>query len=178
MLHRFLAMVSVWVGGVAGCRRGMPRSFSLLGFNFGVNFRFLGAFHWHFICSRMEKEEGESEWGGESCLWCLASRSVCPLKLPFPSFCLCPSLSCAFCFRVALAILLIAIAIVLLCFSRRCCFSCFLSFALVLSSCNQKSIIDAFGPKTLWGQPHLCIEPETKSKWHWTIAAALKWLII
>lgn len=81
MLHRFLAMVSVWVGGVAGCRRGMPRSFSLLGFNFGVNFRFLGAFHWHFICSRMEKEDGESEWGGESCLWCLASRSVCPLKL-------------------------------------------------------------------------------------------------
>lgn len=47
-------------GGVAGCRRGMPRSFSLLGFNFGVHFRFSGAFRWHFICSRMKYEEGES----------------------------------------------------------------------------------------------------------------------
>lgn len=102
MLHRFLASVSVWVGGVAACRRGMPRSFSLLGFNFGVNFRFSGAFHWHFICSRMKEQEGESERGRvllvvpcvslcvppeatgyDDCL------SVCPSSqvpvLPFPS---------------------------------------------------------------------------------------------
>lgn len=54
-------------GGVAGCRRGMPRSFSLLGFNFGVNFRFSGAFRWHFICSRMKYEERESARGRVAC---------------------------------------------------------------------------------------------------------------
>lgn len=86
-------------GGVAGCRRGMPRSFSLLGFNFGVNFRFSGAFRWHFICSRMkyEERERESARGRLACgalrlalcariapwsyrLWCL---SVC-LTVPAP----------------------------------------------------------------------------------------------
>lgn len=133
MLHRFL---------LRGCRRGhMPRSFSLLGFNFGVNFRCFGERSvWHFICTwaGSSSQEREKGWG-----WVSegrdfpSSRSVyahCPLKLqvmmlgclsiclsvpgflvPSPSspcFSLSLCLSCAFCFRVALAILLIAIAIV------------------------------------------------------------------
>lgn len=67
-------------GGVAGCRRGMPRSFSLLGFNFGVNFRFSGAFRWHFICSRMKYEQRERAQEGE--LLVVPCVSLCVRALP------------------------------------------------------------------------------------------------
>lgn len=67
-------------GGVSGCRRGMPRSFSLLGFNFGVNFRFSGAFRWHFICSRMKYEERERAQEGE--LLVVPCVSLCVRALP------------------------------------------------------------------------------------------------
>lgn len=200
MLHRFLVRARVWVRvvvwqvAVGACHAASVCWVSISVWTFAFRVRFVGilsAVEWSMKRGRERKRE--------SCLWCLASRSVCahcPLKLQvmmlgclsdcpssqvpvlpfhsFPSACVLPFLvrfvfvsPSQFCWlwlRLCCVFLVAAVFPVL---SRSC-----------FRSCNQKSIIDAFGPKTLWGQPHLCIEPETKTKWHWTIAAALKWLII
>lgn len=187
MLHRFL---------LRGCRRGhMPRSFSLLGFNFGVNFRCFGERSvWHFICTwaaahRSGRRDGDgwvkaktsprlalctriAPWSYR--LWCLAvCLSVC---LSPGSWSQVPALP-AFLFPFAFLVRFVFVSPSQFCWLRlRLCVVFFSHFflllplslslfrVLVLSSCNQKSIIDAFGPKTLWGQPqHLCIEPEPEN---------------
>lgn len=199
MLHRFLARARVWVTvvvwqvAVGACHAASVCWVSISVWTFAFRVRFVGilsAVEWSMKRGRERKRE--------SCLWCLASRSVriapwsyrlwclsvclsvpAPKSQFFPSFpflllvllpflvrfvFVSPSQFCWLWLRLCCVFLVAAVFPVL---SRSC-----------FSSCNQKSIIDAFGPKTLWGQPHLCIEPETKTKWDWTIAAALKWLII
>lgn len=177
MLHRFL---------LRGCRRGHAASVCWVSISVWT-FAVLGsvplAFYLHW---ERENEQAETfprlalctrftPWSYR--LWCLAvCLSVCLspgswsqvavlpayFSFPLPFFCVLFSCrprnfvdcDCDF----------------VLCFSRTFSFSFYsrslsLFGVLVLSSCNQKSIIDAFGPKTLWGQPqHLCIEPEPERR--------------
>lgn len=201
MLHRFLARARVWVRvvvwqvAVGACHAASVCWVSISVWTFAFRVRFVGilsAVEWSM--KRERAQEGEllvvpcvslcvralppEATGYDACLSVWLSQLPSPSSslpfLSFPSACVLPFLvrfvfvsPSQFCWlwlRLCCVFLVAAVFPVL---SRSC-----------FRSCNQKSIIDAFGPKTLWGQPHLCIEPETKTKWDWTIAAALKWLIL
>lgn len=152
MLHRFLARARVWVRvvvwqvAVGACHAASVCWVSISVWTFAFRVRFVGilsAVEWSMKRERERAQEGDllvvpcvslcvralppEATGYDACLSVWLSQLPSPSSsLSFLPFCLCPSLSCAFCFRVALAVLLIVIAIVL-CFSRRCCFSCSLS---------------------------------------------------